>query len=128
MSLSVVPQHSQISHCFSISSLSKWYPFNISYSCMLFFSLTTSLHLLRSLPYRLHSNNRCSAGSTFPHQQQLCNPFAPSYRQTSSSYHQSYCSNNTSICKTLIPWTSFHLYIIEKYGSHIGTVYIRVFQ
>ena len=47
---------------FCISGLTTWYPFMVSYSCIpSFSSRITYLHLLRSAPYLLYSNNTCSS-------------------------------------------------------------------
>ena len=41
-----------------------------------------------------------------------CHPVTPSHWQTSSSHHQSHSCPHLPICKTLISWTLFHLYIL----------------
>ena len=49
---------------FSISSLSNWYPFIISYSCIPFFIVITPIHFAGSSPYRFHSNITCSSNNS----------------------------------------------------------------
>ena len=51
------------------------YPFIISYSCLPSFICITPLHLTRSSPYWLDSNNTCSSVSTCPHPQQSSSYF-----------------------------------------------------
>ena len=71
--------HKNLMVYLSISALSNLYPFITSYSCMPSFICITSLHHIRSSPYRLHSNSTCSSVSTCPHPQmyEFCHYLSP---------------------------------------------------